>query len=89
MTVGQACLFTDVWANARKDWGRGFPAEKVRAVEEKNVLKRLATPEVRLELSCEEWLLTSAQDVAEQVRFLALSRSITGMNAVIDAGFSI
>ncbi|KAL3462040.1 short-chain dehydrogenase [Aspergillus heterothallicus] len=55
------------------DWGKGFPAEKVRAVVEKNVLKRLATPE----------------DVAEQVRFLAMSRSITGMNAVIDAGFSL
>ncbi|KAL2844814.1 short-chain dehydrogenase [Aspergillus pseudoustus] len=55
------------------DWGKGFPAEKVRAVEEKNVLKRLATPE----------------DVAEQVRFLAMSRSITGMNAIIDAGFSL
>ncbi|KAL2812180.1 hypothetical protein BJX63DRAFT_443679 [Aspergillus granulosus] len=55
------------------DWGKGFPAEKIRAVEEKNVLKRLATPE----------------DVAEQVRFLAMSRSITGINAVIDAGFSL
>ncbi|KAL3441949.1 short-chain dehydrogenase [Aspergillus insuetus] len=55
------------------DWGRGFPAEKIKAVEEKNVLKRLATPE----------------DVAEQVRFLATSRSITGTNTVIDAGFSL
>ncbi|KAL2842302.1 short-chain dehydrogenase [Aspergillus pseudodeflectus] len=55
------------------DWGRGFPTEKIKAVEEKNVLKRLATPE----------------DVAEQVRFLATSRSITGTNTVIDAGFSL
>ncbi|KAF4766751.1 hypothetical protein N7455_005715 [Penicillium solitum] len=55
------------------DWGQGFPAEKIKAVEEKNVLKRLATPE----------------DVAEHVKFLSMSRSITGMNAVIDAGFSL
>ncbi|KAL4864250.1 hypothetical protein BDV12DRAFT_205840 [Aspergillus spectabilis] len=55
------------------DWGQGFPAEKIEAVKEKNVLKRLATPE----------------DVAEQVQFLSVSRSITGMNAVIDAGFSL
>ncbi|KAJ5505526.1 Short-chain dehydrogenase/reductase SDR [Penicillium expansum] len=55
------------------DWGQGFPAEKIQAVQEKNVLKRLATPE----------------DVAEHVKFLSMSRSITGMNAVIDAGFSL
>ncbi|GAB1218336.1 hypothetical protein ATERTT37_007590 [Aspergillus terreus] len=55
------------------DWGRGFPEERINAVEAKNVLKRLATPE----------------DVAEQVRFLASSRSITGTNTVIDAGFSL
>jgi NAD(P)-dependent dehydrogenase (short-subunit alcohol dehydrogenase family) len=35
-------------ANQAKDWGRGFPTEKIKAVEKKNVLKRLATPEVRL-----------------------------------------
>ncbi|CAI7667746.1 unnamed protein product [Penicillium palitans] len=55
------------------DWGQGFPAEKIQAVQEKNVLKRLATPE----------------DVAEHVKLLSMSRSITGMNAVIDAGFSL
>lgn len=35
-------------ADGDKDWGQGFPAEKIKAVEEKNVLKRLATPEVSL-----------------------------------------
>ncbi|KAE8421537.1 hypothetical protein BDV36DRAFT_292186 [Aspergillus pseudocaelatus] len=55
------------------DWGLQFPEEKLNAVREKNVLKRFATPE----------------DVAEQVKFLANSKSITGMNVVIDAGFSL
>lgn len=34
-------------------------------------------------------MLTRLQDVAEQIRFLAMSRSITGVNTVIDAGFSL
>lgn len=29
------------------------------------------------------------QDVAEQIKFLMMSRSITGVNVVIDAGFSL
>ncbi|OJJ97630.1 hypothetical protein ASPACDRAFT_45722 [Aspergillus aculeatus ATCC 16872] len=55
------------------DWGRQFSEEKLRSVQEKNALKRFATPE----------------DVADQVRFLAMSSSITGQNIVIDAGFSL
>ncbi|RAH65929.1 SDR family NAD(P)-dependent oxidoreductase [Aspergillus aculeatinus CBS 121060] len=55
------------------DWGRQFSEEKLRSVQEKNALKRFATPE----------------DVADQVRFLAISPSITGQNIVIDAGFSL
>ncbi|KAH8682852.1 hypothetical protein BGZ60DRAFT_524200 [Tricladium varicosporioides] len=55
------------------DWGRQFSEEKLKAVQEKNALKIFATTE----------------DVAEQVKLLALSKSVTGMNAVIDAGFSL
>ncbi|KAF7525000.1 hypothetical protein PCG10_005351 [Penicillium crustosum] len=73
MTVSLSFGFFKLHADEDKDWGQGFPAEKIQAVEEKNVLKRLATPE----------------DVAEHVKFLSMSRSITGMNAVIDAGFSL
>ncbi|GAM34170.1 short chain dehydrogenase [Talaromyces pinophilus] len=55
------------------DWGKTFSPEKIQGVQDKNVLRRLATPE----------------DVAEQIRFLAMSSSITGVNTVIDAGFSL
>ncbi|PKX97941.1 SDR family NAD(P)-dependent oxidoreductase [Aspergillus novofumigatus IBT 16806] len=55
------------------DWGLQFPEEKLNAVKEKNLLKRFATPE----------------DVAEQVKVFATSKSMTGVNAVIDAGFSV
>ncbi|RHZ66789.1 SDR family NAD(P)-dependent oxidoreductase [Aspergillus thermomutatus] len=55
------------------DWGLQFPEEKLNAVKGKNLLKRFATPE----------------DVAEQVKVFATSRSMTGINAVIDAGFSL
>lgn len=36
-----------------------------------------------------EGSLTPSQDVADQVRFLVMSSSITGQNIVIDAGFSL
>ncbi|KAF2111905.1 hypothetical protein BDV96DRAFT_499190 [Lophiotrema nucula] len=55
------------------DWGRQFPEEKLAQVKGKSALKRFATPE----------------DVAQMVKFFALARSVTGGNAVVDAGFSI
>ncbi|RAL13429.1 SDR family NAD(P)-dependent oxidoreductase [Aspergillus homomorphus CBS 101889] len=55
------------------DWGRQFSEVKLRSVQEQNALKRFATPE----------------DVADQVRFLATSPSVTGQNIIIDAGFSL
>lgn len=55
------------------EWGAKFPEAKVKATKEKAALKDTATPE----------------DVAEQVRTLAMSRSITGQNIVIDCGIAI
>jgi len=55
------------------DWGMKFPKEKLEAAREQNKLKRFATVE----------------DVAEQVLVFVKSRSVTGMNAVIDAGYSL
>lgn len=55
------------------DWGLQFPEETLSAAKDKNLLKRFATPE----------------DVAEQVKVFATSKSMTGVNAVIDAGFSL
>lgn len=55
------------------EWGNRFPKEKVKATTEKSALKDTATPE----------------DVAEQVKTLVLSRSITGQNIVIDCGIAI
>lgn len=56
-----------------QDWGLSFPKEKLDLVRETNKLGRFATVE----------------DVAAQVRALVESRSITGQNVVVDAGFSI
>ncbi|EHY55447.1 hypothetical protein HRR83_008876 [Exophiala dermatitidis] len=55
------------------EWGNQFPESKVKATTEKSALKSLATPE----------------DVAEQIRTLVLSKSITGQNIVLDCGIAI
>jgi NAD(P)-dependent dehydrogenase (short-subunit alcohol dehydrogenase family) len=55
------------------EWGERFPKEKVEATKKKAALGELATPE----------------DVAEQVRALVMSRSITGQNIVIDGGIAV
>ena len=53
--------------------GAKFPEAKVKATADKSALKSLATPE----------------DVAEQVKTLVLSKSITGQNIVLDCGIAI
>lgn len=55
------------------EWGMKFPESKREAAKNNTKLKRLATVE----------------DVADQVRTLALSRSVTGQNLCIDGGSSI
>ncbi|KAK5226859.1 hypothetical protein LTR47_004392 [Exophiala xenobiotica] len=55
------------------DWGRQFPDDKLTLAKERTLLKRFATVE----------------DVAEQVKSMVLSNSITGVNMVVDAGFSL
>jgi NAD(P)-dependent dehydrogenase (short-subunit alcohol dehydrogenase family) len=55
------------------EWGMKFPESKREAAKNNTKLKRLATVE----------------DVADQVRTLALSRSVTGQNLSIDGGSSI
>ncbi|KAI4694568.1 hypothetical protein J4E81_006165 [Alternaria sp. BMP 2799] len=55
------------------EWGLKFPEKKREAAIQNTKLKRLATVE----------------DCAEQVRVLALSRSITGQNISIDGGSSV
>jgi NAD(P)-dependent dehydrogenase (short-subunit alcohol dehydrogenase family) len=55
------------------EWGLKFPESKRNAAINNTKLKRLATVE----------------DVADQVRVLALSRSITGQNICIDGGSSV
>ncbi|RYP00593.1 hypothetical protein DL764_006467 [Monosporascus ibericus] len=55
------------------DWGLSFPPERLGAVKEQNKLKRFAT----------------VDDVAEQVKTYVASKTVTGQNAVIDAGFSL
>lgn len=53
--------------------GNQFPESKVKATVDKSALKSTATPE----------------DVAEQIRTLVLSKSITGQNIVLDCGIAI
>jgi NAD(P)-dependent dehydrogenase (short-subunit alcohol dehydrogenase family) len=55
------------------EWGMRFPESKREAATNNTKLKRLATVE----------------DVADQVRTLALSRSVTGQNLSIDGGSSL
>lgn len=55
------------------EWGQKFPKEKIEKSINNSKLKRLATIE----------------DVAENVRTLALSKSQTGQNIIIDAGVSL
>ncbi|CAK7206114.1 hypothetical protein SEUCBS139899_008898 [Sporothrix eucalyptigena] len=55
------------------DWGMNFPQEKLDKAKEANKLKRFATVE----------------DVARQVRVFVESNTVTGQNAVIDAGLSL
>jgi len=55
------------------EWGMKFPESKRTAAVNNTKLKRLATVE----------------DVADQIRTLALSRSVTGQNLCIDGGSSI
>ncbi|PBP28700.1 hypothetical protein BUE80_DR000282 [Diplocarpon rosae] len=55
------------------DWGLKFSQEKLDASQAKTQLKRFATVE----------------DVAEQVLCFARSKSVTGANAIIDAGWSL
>ncbi|KIV96406.1 hypothetical protein PV10_00278 [Exophiala mesophila] len=55
------------------EWGNKFPESKVKATTEKAALKRTAEPD----------------DVADQIKTLALSKSITGQNVVMDCGIAI
>ncbi|KAF2240842.1 oxidoreductase ucpA [Trematosphaeria pertusa] len=55
------------------EWGMKFPESKREAARNNTKLKRLATVE----------------DVADQIRTLALSRSATGQNLCIDGGSSL
>ncbi|CAK7273915.1 hypothetical protein SEPCBS119000_005903 [Sporothrix epigloea] len=55
------------------EWGQRFSAEQIQDAVGKTALGRVA----------------SVEDVAEQVKALALSRSITGQNIVIDGGIAL
>ncbi|CAK7229494.1 hypothetical protein SBRCBS47491_007266 [Sporothrix bragantina] len=55
------------------EWGQRFTDDQIQSAVDKTALGRLATIE----------------DVAEQVKGLALSTSITGQNIVIDGGIAI
>ncbi|RDL31068.1 Uncharacterized protein BP5553_09857 [Venustampulla echinocandica] len=55
------------------DWGLKFPQERLDSSVARSQLKRFATVE----------------DVAEQVLYFVRSRSVTGVNMLIDAGWSL
>lgn len=60
-------------ANSHSYRGSQFPEAKIKATTDKTALKALPAPE----------------DVAEQIKALVLSKSITGQNIVIDGGIAI
>ncbi|TKA70151.1 hypothetical protein B0A55_06537 [Friedmanniomyces simplex] len=55
------------------DWGLSFGEQKIEAATQATKLKRLATVE----------------DVADQVRVLATTKSMTGQNLIVDSGTSL
>jgi len=55
------------------EWGQKFSDAKVKAATEKGALKSLATVE----------------DVADQIKSMAMSKSMTGQNVVVDCGIAI
>ncbi|ERT03416.1 hypothetical protein HMPREF1624_01731 [Sporothrix schenckii ATCC 58251] len=55
------------------EWGRRFSDAQIQQATDKTALRRLATIE----------------DVADQVKTLALSQSMTGQNVVVDGGVAI
>jgi hypothetical protein len=61
------------FSDTLQDWGLQFPPEKLDAALQKSQLKKFATVE----------------DVAEQVLCFAKSKTVTGSNAIIDAGISL
>lgn len=75
------------------EWGMKFPEEKREAAREATKLKRFATVEVSFVPACKspfwKFVADGEQDVAEQVRLLAVSKSMTGQNVVIDSGTSL
>jgi NAD(P)-dependent dehydrogenase (short-subunit alcohol dehydrogenase family) len=56
-----------------QEWGLSFPAERLEIARNANKLGRFATVE----------------DVAEQVKTFVVSKSVTGQNAIVDAGFGL
>lgn len=55
------------------EWGQKFPDAKIKATTEKGALKSLA----------------NVDDVADQVRSMVMSKSMTGQNVVVDCGIAI
>ncbi|KAH8889561.1 NAD(P)-binding protein [Thozetella sp. PMI_491] len=55
------------------EWGKKFPIEQQESVKNRTQLKRFAT----------------VDDVAEQVLLFVKSKSVTGTNAIIDAGMNL
>jgi hypothetical protein len=86
-----------------QDWGLQFPQAKLDASIAKTQLKKFATVEVSIpslyfSYSCVRSLNTYlrqtvrtdfTKDVAEQVLCFVKSQTVTGSNAVIDAGWSL
>jgi len=55
------------------EWGQKFPESKIKATMEKGALKNLA----------------DVSDVADQVKTMVMSKSMTGQNVLVDCGIAI
>lgn len=56
-----------------QEWGLSFPPQRLELARKSNKLDRFATVE----------------DVIQQVKVFVVSKSVTGQNAIIDAGFTL
>lgn len=70
------------------EWGMQFPEERRNAAREATKLKRLPSIEVSFLLLSMGKFTDDNQDCAAAVRMLAVSKSITGQNLLVDSGTS-
>ena len=71
------------------EWGMKFSEEKREAARKATKVQRLPTVEVCVPLSWCAGQANVVQDCADAIRMLALTKSMTGQNLLVDGGTSV